>query len=203
MTIRLSIALVAAGLFTCSRATAQRTTYNDTITSFQKKYVATHEVVKGEDRNFLHFFKPDQRYRVNCRFQRLEDTATISIRTTGKTIPVKNFIRYGKLYFTLRGRSCTLTLYQSPALSSSATYRNYLFLPFTDATTGSSTYGAGRYIDVQTTDIIRDTYRLDFNKAYNPYCAYAEGYNCPLPPPENKLPMAVTAGEKHYTKPGH
>ena len=79
-------------------------------------------------------------------------------------------------------------------------YKNYLFLPFTDATTGVETYESGRYIDLEINDIKDNLVIIDFNKAYNPYCAYTTGYNCPIPPAENDLHIAITAGEKAYGK---
>ncbi|HEX6333812.1 MAG TPA: DUF1684 domain-containing protein, partial [Flavisolibacter sp.] len=87
--------------------------------------------------------------------------------------------------------------YQSQNLLNTE-YRNHLFLPFTDATTGKTTYEVGRYIDLQITDIREGWVTIDFNKAYNPYCAYTSGYNCPIPPAENRLPVAIEAGEKSY-----
>ena len=81
-------------------------------------------------------------------------------------------------------------------------YRNYLFVPFTDATTGDESYGSGRYLEFYIADIQNNTLQLDFNKAYNPYCAYAAGYKCPIPPRENNLPLAIKAGEKNFAK-GH
>ncbi len=83
------------------------------------------------------------------------------------------------------------------------TYKNYLFLPFTDLTSGEESYGGGRYIDLETTDIFNNKVIIDFNKAYNPYCAYASGYNCPIPPRENDLPVAVKAGEMNFGKKVH
>ncbi len=81
-------------------------------------------------------------------------------------------------------------------------YKDYLVLLFSDATTGKETYEAGRYIDFTTGDIKNNMLVIDFNKAYNPYCAYEKGkYNCPIPPIENKLSIAITAGEKIYDKP--
>lgn len=94
-----------------------------------------------------------------------------------------------------------MNLYQSQGLMGSNEYKNYLFLPFTDATTGVETYESGRYIDLLTTDIVNNTVTIDFNKAYNPYCAYvSDVYNCPIPPKENHLRVAIRAGEKMYGK---
>ena len=80
-------------------------------------------------------------------------------------------------------------------------YKDYLFLPFTDLTNNETTYGGGRYIDLKLKDI-REEGRLtiDFNKAYNPYCAFGEGFSCPIPPDANKLNVRVEAGEQNYGK---
>ena len=79
-------------------------------------------------------------------------------------------------------------------------YRNYLFVPFTDATTGKQSYGSGRYLEFYKKDIENNTLQLDFNKAYNPYCAYATGYKCPIPPRENRLSISIKAGEMNFAK---
>ena len=85
---------------------------------------------------------------------------------------------------------------------STAQYRDHLFIPFTDATSGEETYESGRYIDLEIKDIKGDRVLLDFNRAYNPYCAYVTGkFNCPIPPIENRLKIAIPAGEKSFSKP--
>jgi uncharacterized protein (DUF1684 family) len=73
-----------------------------------------------------------------------------------------------------------------------------LFLPFQDETNGDDTYGGGRYMDLKITDIRDNRITLDFNKCYNPWCAYSDGYNCPVPPKSNHLPIEVKAGEKMF-----
>ena len=81
-------------------------------------------------------------------------------------------------------------------------YKDHLFLPFTDLTSGELTYSAGRYIDLKMSDIVENVVVIDFNKSYNPYCAYVSGkYNCPIPPKENQLPVSILAGEKNFLKP--
>ncbi len=77
-------------------------------------------------------------------------------------------------------------------------FENYLFLPFTDLTNGNGTYGGGRYIDLEIPK--GDTMVIDFNKSYNPYCAYNGKYSCPIPPKENDLNIAIKAGVKNYSK---
>ena len=79
----------------------------------------------------------------------------------------------------------------------------YLFVPLGDATSGFESYGGGRYMVFFIPDIKNNKVVLDFNKAYNPYCAYTTGYNCPIPPIENLLKVAITAGEKNYGKQVH
>jgi len=192
-------------LFCLQLAFAQKNkNYTYSINAFQKKYVSSHEVVKAKDRKFFHFFSATENYKVKCNFEKSTDTNLVIMKTSGKKIPEKDFIRYGKLVFTIHDTALQLTVYQSKSLKQNPQYKNYLFIPFTDVTTGDETYGSGRYIDILTTDIKGDVVVIDFNKAYNPYCAYSEGYNCPIPPRENYLAVAIKAGEKTFTKPeGH
>ncbi len=116
---------------------------------------------------------------------------------SGKT---KEHVAYAVVSFVLGGKPQQLTLYRSLNLMKLPNYRDYLFLPFKDATSGKETYGGGRYIDLRTGDIKDGKVPLDFNRAYNPYCAYEEGYSCPIPPATNRLSMAIEAGEKTYEK---
>ncbi len=193
----LSIATVF--IFFIHTTIAQKNTaYINSINAYQKKYVATHEVVKGKEKKLFLFFAADENYKVQSRFEKSADTVIISMKTSGKAIPQKDFIRYGKLIFTIHDTALQLTVYQS--VKQNPQYRNYLFIPFTDITTGDETYGSGRYIDIETTDIKNNIVTIDFNKAYNPYCAYTTGYNCPIPPKENYLAVGIKAGEKNFTK---
>ena len=103
----------------------------------------------------------------------------------------------GTLHFTLNGTDEQLTVFQNIDLSRLEDYRNYLFVPFTDLTNGEQTYGGGRYLDLEGP--LGDTVELDFNRAYNPYCAYGGRYSCPIPPQENHLEVSVEAGVlKHH-----
>lgn len=174
--------------------------YNNSIKKYQNDYTTLHEVVKGNDRKFFRFFAADKNYHVKCAFEKSVDTSVVRMKTSGKAIPQKDFTRYGKIKFTIHDTALQLTVYQSKSLQQDAQYKNYLFIPFTDVTTGDETYGSGRYIDILTTDIKNNTVEIDFNKAYNPYCAYTTGYNCPIPPRENYLPVAIRAGEKTFAK---
>jgi hypothetical protein len=80
---------------------------------------------------------------------------------------------------------------------------SYGFIPFTDLTTGEESYGGGRYIDLEGLQRNEEKLVLDFNIAYNPYCAFTDYYSCPIPPEENNLPVAIEAGEKIYKPTGH
>jgi peptide deformylase len=93
-----------------------------------------------------------------------------------------------------------LNVYQSVALFQNPAYKNHLFLPFLDLTNGQESYSGGRYIDLSTDDIKGNNVEIDFNKAYNPYCAYSNGYRCPVPPVENNLETKIMAGEKAFHK---
>jgi uncharacterized protein (DUF1684 family) len=102
--------------------------------------------------------------------------------------------KYGVLEFVLDGKPQQLTVYQSLDLLKTAKYRDYLFVPFTDRTNGHGSYGGGRYLDLSRQQVVGGQMILDFNRAYNPYCAYQTGYSCPVPPPENRLATEIKAG---------
>jgi uncharacterized protein len=103
----------------------------------------------------------------------------------------KSYVRAGILEFTVAGEAVQLTAYSNPESEDPE-----LFIPFRDATSGNQTYGAGRYLN---TDLEPDgTVTLDFNLAYNPYCAYSDGWSCPIPPLENWLKVEILAGEKTF-----
>jgi uncharacterized protein (DUF1684 family) len=175
--------------------------YVNQMNNYIKNYVETHEVVKGEDRQHLHFFQPDSNYRVIATFEKLEDKAGFKMLTSQRSS--QQYFRYGKIHFIINGTAHELTVYQSKDLMDTEKYKDYLFIPFTDITSGVETYNGGRYIDISRQDITDNKVTIDFNKAYNPYCCYASGYHCPIPPKENALNVAIKAGEKKYTKPVH
>ncbi len=119
------------------------------------------------------------------------------IRLGTNTGEIRSGLRYGYFDFEVEDRACRLNVYK---LEDAAGHGASLFIPFRDATSGGETYGAGRYLDLieNTTGI----YDLDFNRAYNPYCAYNDRFSCPLPPGENTLEVPILAGEKIYSKAG-
>lgn len=180
-----------------SRLCFAQHSFSDSLISFRENYIQTHEVVLGKDRSKMTFYPIESGYRVVARFTKAEGGQWLSFPTSGNGNKVYKV--YGTLTFTIHEKPLQLNVYQSQDLLQSESYRNYLFLPFTDVTNGTETYETGRYIDLTIQDIHNNTVVLDFNKAYNPYCAYVSGmYNCPIPPKENALPVAIKAGEKAF-----
>ena len=182
-------------------AYAQKETYDDSILAYRQNYINTHEVVLKDDRKFLNFYPADDRYRVIASFKRIVDNTGFDMNTSSG-MKKKHFI-YGLLTFKLHDSLVHLYVYQSAALMKQEKLKDYLFVPFGDATSGFESYGGGRYMEFFIKDIKSNKVVLDFNKAYNPYCAYTTGYNCPIPPVENLLKIPVKAGEKDYGKPVH
>ena len=154
--------------------------------------------LKQADLTYLDFYEIDSTFKVKSSFMQTTDKATFKVPTSdGKQ---KEYFKYGTLTFTLKGQIQQLNVYRSLALLKMPQYKNYLFVPFKDQTNGTETYGGGRYLDLQTTDIQGDILVLDFNKAYNPYCAFSNGYSCPIPPQANHLKVSIEAGEKIFKK---
>jgi uncharacterized protein (DUF1684 family) len=142
----------------------------------------------------LEYWDPDPEYRLVGPLEIYDDREQFEIpTTTGKMRPCE---RYGRVTFELDGRTLTLQVYR--LLDS--TDESGLFLPFIDGTTGRETYPAGRYIDLDGET--GGVWVLDFNRAYNPLCAYGdpERYFCPVTPPENRLDVRIEAGERGYKK---
>lgn len=144
------------------------------------------------------FYPLSKDYIADARFTPIDSGAILAMPTSAKK--TKYFKEYGKLDFTLRDTPVSLIVYQPDPPH--ATDPEGLFLPFTDKTSGNSSYGAGRYIDLSVKDIRKGRLIVDFNKAYNPYCAYSAHYNCPIPPATNRLQVSVAAGVS-YTQGQH
>mgnify|MGYP001082708601 CR=1 FL=1 len=142
----------------------------------------------------LDFFEPDTTYRVWARLDRTPEALPFDMPTNTNDAARERV--YGKLTFQLKGDTYVLEVYQSPELMGDPGYTDYLFLPFTDQTNGGNTYEGGRYIDLRIPE--GDSILIDFNKAYNPYCAYNPSYSCPLVPPTNHLAVEIVAGVKDF-----
>ena len=142
----------------------------------------------------LDFFKFDSTYVVTARFKSTPNQLPFEMPTTTERKPM--YVKYGELAFFLNGKDCKLNIYQNIELVKRKGYENHLFLPFIDETNGESTYGGGRYLDTNKPE--GNTMVLNFNEAYNPYCAYNPRYSCPVVPLENSLDVKVEAGVKAY-----
>ena len=143
----------------------------------------------------LDFYPVTAKYIIKARFVRNENPVPFELATTTARKPL--YQKYGTLFFELDGVKCELPVYQNlESLQPGAKYKNHIFMPFTDLTTGGESYGGGRYIDLELP--FASEVLLDFNRAYNPYCAYNHNYSCAIPPEENDLPVAIKAGVKAY-----
>jgi uncharacterized protein len=142
----------------------------------------------------LDFYAIDMNFCVEGKLVKTPKEKPFVMKTSGERTPL--YVKYGELFFTLKGKQCKLNVYRNIELSKQEKYKNHLFLPFTDLTSGVESYGGGRYIDLEVSD--KEVMIIDFNQAYNPYCAYNEGYSCPIPPKENDLLVEVRAGVKKF-----
>ena len=138
----------------------------------------------------IQFFPVDIKYVVQARFVRTPQEKPFQMPTSSGMC--KTYVKYAEVFFMIDNKEYKLNVYQSVDLIKSTEYKDYLFIPFTDATNGAETYEGGRYIDL--TIPASDKITLDFNKAYHPYCAYTDGYNCPIPPQENHVTVRIEAG---------
>lgn len=142
----------------------------------------------------LPFYEWNENFRVIASVKRTPEAPLFVMQTTTDRKPL--YQQYAILNFIIEGQHIQLNLYRSQESKYSMEYRDYLFLPFKDLTNGETTYEGGRFLDVFISDIVNDQIVLDFNKAYNPYCAYNHKYSCPVPPVENHLEIAIKAGVK-------
>lgn len=171
--------------------------------TFQKKLNAvfkdaTTSPLKAKDlKQFstLDFFPLDSNFVVRAKIIRTPNSSFFDMKTNTQRFSKERV--FGILIFNLEGVECRLNIYQNKSALENQT--NELFLPFLDDTNGRSSYGGGRYLDLQIP--ISDSLWIDFNKAYNPYCAYNERYSCPIVPRDNYIPIMVKAGVKRYNKP--
>jgi uncharacterized protein len=135
----------------------------------------------------LRYFHENAALRYRVPLEKYPQPERIQMHTsTGQIAP---YLKYAAVRFDVAGEKQALQVYKSEE-------QDALFLPFTDATTGIESYGAGRYLDPEEEG--DGTIALDFNLAYNPYCAYNTEWSCPLPPRENRLAVRIEAGEQKF-----
>jgi uncharacterized protein (DUF1684 family) len=140
----------------------------------------------------LDYFPPDAAYRFELDLRDYKEKEALTmIYTKGQE---RHFLRWGEFRFKVGDQEQTIQVYKSnPA-------EQKLFIPFRDATSGKETYGAGRYLDLESDrdQTPEGKWILDFNRAYNPWCVYSKDYTCPLVPSENRLEVPIRAGEKNH-----
>ncbi len=199
-TILFSLLLIIACNSEDKRPLIGETEYQQELNASYKD--ASKSPLKTKDlKNFkgLDFFKIDSTFIVTAKLTKIVNAPTFEMATTTDRKPL--YKEYGILNFTLNEKDFELTIYQSQDDLSDEKYKDYLFLPFTDNTSGEDSYGGGRYMDVLITDEKPDgTIKLNFNNTYNPYCAYNEKYSCPLTPRKNHLDFEIKAGVKIFKK---
>jgi uncharacterized protein (DUF1684 family) len=133
----------------------------------------------------LSYYDPNPDLDLTLEAEEFEDKDVVQMQTS--TGDIKVYQKWGKISFEVGSDTAELTLFYSPDHGS-------FFLPFMDGTSGSETYGAGRYIDPEW--LGGNRVHVDFNIVYSPYCAYNDRWNCPIPPMENRLKVRIEAGEK-------
>jgi uncharacterized protein len=143
----------------------------------------------------LKYYEPDVHYRIDAKLVKDKKQEVILMKTSTDREPA--YVRYGEVRFELDGKEMKLAVYQNKKMLDLSQDTNILFIPFRDLTNGSETYGGGRYIDCEI-PLSGDAIFLDFNYAYNPYCAYNHKFSCVIPPEENRLPVRIEAGEKVF-----
>ncbi|TSJ47857.1 DUF1684 domain-containing protein [Fluviicola chungangensis] len=175
-------------------------TYSDSLTRERKKFenrfllqiLNQEELEKHPE---ICFFPVDTSFIIEADFVKEVGPAFVMPMTKERTVYYR---KMGTLSFKINDTLCTLNVYQNLDLAGKKKYKNYYFVPFKDATTGSSTYGAGKYLDCYFSKEAKKV-KLDFNTSYHPFCAYSDRYSCPIVPAENRIPVAITAGECYFS----
>lgn len=177
---------------TTKNATAANDDYLTTIQSLRKQkddFLKTDKESPIKDKakfKGLKYFEVNPNFRVIGKLDKFASDQTINISMTGGT--TEEYEAYGNVTFEIEGVKCSLKIFKTP--------EGNLFLPFKDLTSNKETYGAGRYLDFGVDDVKNNQIEIDFNKAYQPYCAYNETFTCPITPAENFLNLALKAGER-------
>lgn len=186
-----STIIIAQGQGLISESEAAQTELNEEFTNPETSIL---EVKDFKNFKGLDFFPLNSKYIVEARFIRTPDEKPFLMPTSTDRLP--EYVKYGEAHFNIDGKTFVLNLFKSVQPYDEPGYEDYLFLPFTDLTSGDGSYGGGRYLDLRIPK--GDTLIIDFNKAYNPYCAYNHRYSCPIPPKENDLSIRVEAGVRDY-----
>lgn len=144
--------------------------------------------------NSLEYFEVDSDFNIEGTLELTPEQKPFEMATSTDRVPV--YRKYANLHFKVKGEDFVLGVFQNMDYIDDSVYKNHLFIPFQDLTSSKEAYGGGRYIDIQIPDT--DKVMIDFNLAYNPYCAYDDRWSCVIPPPENFLEVRILAGEKKF-----
>ncbi len=175
--------------------------YTERLSEYREKYKLSfitddRSPLNKDEIKDLDFYDEDPSWKLTCTCSQIKDAVPFEMPLySGIT---RTYKVHSILNCSHKGQYFTMQVYKNATIPGSPIYADYLFLPFKDDTNGEDTYGGGRYIDLKISDIVNNEVTIDFNKCYNPWCAYSGGYNCPIPPKENHLPFEVRAGEKMY-----
>jgi uncharacterized protein (DUF1684 family) len=142
----------------------------------------------------LDFYPINEKFFVTATFVRTEKEKPFGMKTSTERTPT--YIKYGEVHFTIDGQALKLNVYRNIELSKKKEFKEYLFLPFSDLSSGNESYIGGKYIDLKIPK--GNTIAIDFNTSYNPYCAYNHKYSCPIVPLENDLNIEIRAGVKKF-----
>ena len=169
----------------------------ETERAMRDQFMAHHAespFITGRDRDFsgLNYFPIDERFRVPARLERAPTPSEAFLRTNRDGQAVMRYL--GDLVFPMEGATQRLRVYHAGEGVGTS-----VFIPFRDRTFGRESFGPGRYLSLELSE--DDAYDLDFYRAFNPYCAYTEAYECPYPPVENDLPVSIRAGERAWRSP--
>jgi len=197
-----SLIIGAAGFagWSCSKPVVEKRS-EQRIDSLLQERRDKDEAFKGESSPFssakraefkgLSYYPEDPQFRFSLPLRRHPQPTALKIATN--TGEMRGALRYGEFEFQVNGQPCVLQAYRMEDMQAQGAV---LFIPFRDATSGKETYGSGRYIELK--ENTSGIYTLDFNRAYNPFCAYNSEYSCPIPPSENIIKVGIEAGEKVY-----
>lgn len=159
--------------------------------SFRQSENSPLETTQKAQFDSLKYYPGDPAFMPHADIVRNATPDTVTLQTTGNK--AEKYLNWGTVKFSINNSPQQLQLYLKADGRDST-----LFIPFTDLTNGHDTYGGGRYLDAPLPKLNDTEIELDFNRAYNPYCAYNNSYSCPVPPAENRLQLAIPAGEKSF-----
>ena len=192
--IKLNIVIIIIAIFfsSCNNSEYENSIIskrieNDSILKFSEHSPLPDSLI--ESFSGIEYFPVNEDYKVTADFVRAFNQVEFGMKTTTDRLP--SYRKFGDALFSINGVDCKLTVYQNTELTKNEEYKDYLFIPFTDETSGVECYAGGRYLDLRIPD--GDKIILDFNLAYS-------RYSCPIPPSENDLPVKILAGEKDFHK---